>query len=185
MTYKYSICTSPRVALPALHARVRADDGVGRSEDSAYRRTSGSFTPLFLEKKTRYVPHGHIYLLFQVTAALRGYVLAEDVHAPHDAPLTATTNVDGYAVRCTSFSNQPPPANSSYSQAFACFFFVFLFLRHSQRPVGSLQSSDATYTPGRRACPIRTHLPHQHWRTSASRHRRCAHGRRHASAQYD
>ncbi|KAI0092134.1 MoaB/Mog domain-containing protein [Irpex rosettiformis] len=36
-----------------------------------------------------------------VTSALSGYILAEDVFAPNDAPRTATTNVDGYAVRST------------------------------------------------------------------------------------
>ncbi|KAI0700635.1 molybdenum cofactor biosynthesis protein [Cytidiella melzeri] len=40
-----------------------------------------------------------------VTPALRGYVLAEDVFAPHDVPRSATTNVDGYAVR----SSDTPP----------------------------------------------------------------------------
>ncbi|KAL1761154.1 MoaB/Mog domain-containing protein [Schizophyllum commune] len=36
-----------------------------------------------------------------VTAALRGHVLAENVHAPHDAPSSSTTSVDGYALRST------------------------------------------------------------------------------------
>ncbi|KAI0340818.1 molybdenum cofactor biosynthesis protein [Trametopsis cervina] len=39
-----------------------------------------------------------------VTPALRGHVIAEDVLAPHDAPRSPTTNVDGYAVR----SSDPP-----------------------------------------------------------------------------
>ncbi|TFK43891.1 hypothetical protein BDQ12DRAFT_675753 [Crucibulum laeve] len=36
-----------------------------------------------------------------VNHTLRGHVLAEDVYAPHDAPPTATTSVDGYALRST------------------------------------------------------------------------------------
>ncbi|KAH9948788.1 molybdenum cofactor biosynthesis protein [Amylocystis lapponica] len=36
-----------------------------------------------------------------VTARLRGYVLAEDVHAPQDIPRSQTTSVDGYALRST------------------------------------------------------------------------------------
>ena len=39
-----------------------------------------------------------------VTPDLRGSVLAEDIFAPQDVPATFTTNVDGYAVRCKSFS---------------------------------------------------------------------------------
>ena len=35
----------------------------------------------------------------QVSSALRGHVLAEDVTAPSDVPSTSTTNVDGYALR--------------------------------------------------------------------------------------
>lgn len=36
----------------------------------------------------------------QVTPALVGCVLAQDVYASHDVPATPTTNVDGYAVVC-------------------------------------------------------------------------------------
>ncbi|EFI27789.1 molybdenum cofactor biosynthesis protein [Coprinopsis cinerea okayama7 len=36
-----------------------------------------------------------------VDHTLRGYVLAEDVYAPHNVPPTPTTNVDGYAIRST------------------------------------------------------------------------------------
>ncbi|KAJ7880952.1 hypothetical protein B0H13DRAFT_2050012 [Mycena leptocephala] len=36
-----------------------------------------------------------------VTHELRGHVLAEDVYAPQNVPLTSTTNVDGYALRST------------------------------------------------------------------------------------
>ncbi|EIN11072.1 molybdenum cofactor biosynthesis protein [Punctularia strigosozonata HHB-11173 SS5] len=36
-----------------------------------------------------------------VTPALRGHILAEEVHAPQDVPANRTTNVDGYAVRST------------------------------------------------------------------------------------
>ncbi|KZT66051.1 hypothetical protein DAEQUDRAFT_489147 [Daedalea quercina L-15889] len=36
-----------------------------------------------------------------VTAQLKGHVLAEDVYAPQDVPLTFTTSVDGYALRST------------------------------------------------------------------------------------
>jgi gephyrin len=36
----------------------------------------------------------------QVTPALKGYVLAEDVLAPQNVPFTQTTSVDGYALRC-------------------------------------------------------------------------------------
>ncbi|KAJ3533926.1 hypothetical protein NMY22_g7136 [Coprinellus aureogranulatus] len=35
----------------------------------------------------------------KVDYTLRGYVLAEDIYAPSDAPPTATTSVDGYALR--------------------------------------------------------------------------------------
>ncbi|KAJ7721865.1 MoaB/Mog domain-containing protein [Mycena metata] len=36
-----------------------------------------------------------------VTHELRGHVLAEDVYAPQNVPLTSTTSVDGYALRST------------------------------------------------------------------------------------
>jgi gephyrin len=36
----------------------------------------------------------------QVTPALKGHVLAEDVLAPQNVPFTKTTSVDGYALRC-------------------------------------------------------------------------------------
>ncbi|KAI5123386.1 hypothetical protein M0805_006094 [Coniferiporia weirii] len=36
-----------------------------------------------------------------VTPSLKGSVLAEDVHAPHDVPISQTTNMDGYALRST------------------------------------------------------------------------------------
>ncbi|KAI0053668.1 molybdenum cofactor biosynthesis protein [Auriscalpium vulgare] len=39
-----------------------------------------------------------------VTPTLKGYVLAENVHAPQNVPYSKTTNVDGYAVRST----EPP-----------------------------------------------------------------------------
>ncbi|KAF9651619.1 hypothetical protein BDM02DRAFT_3138792 [Thelephora ganbajun] len=39
--------------------------------------------------------------LEKVSPALRGHVLAEDVIAPSNIPLTSTTNVDGYALRST------------------------------------------------------------------------------------
>lgn len=34
----------------------------------------------------------------QVEPSLTGHVLAEDINAPHQIPLTPTTNVDGYAI---------------------------------------------------------------------------------------
>ncbi|KAF6748996.1 molybdenum cofactor biosynthesis protein [Ephemerocybe angulata] len=37
----------------------------------------------------------------KVDHTLRGYILAEDIYAPQDAPLTSTTSVDGYALRST------------------------------------------------------------------------------------
>lgn len=40
----------------------------------------------------------------EVSASLRGHILAEDVHANADVPSTFTSNVDGYAVR----SSDPP-----------------------------------------------------------------------------
>jgi gephyrin len=39
----------------------------------------------------------------QVSPALKGYVLAEDVLAPQNVPFTYTTSVDGYALRCKPF----------------------------------------------------------------------------------
>ncbi|KAF7318396.1 Molybdopterin molybdenumtransferase [Mycena chlorophos] len=36
-----------------------------------------------------------------VNPALRGHVLAEDIHAPQNVPSTSTTSVDGYALRST------------------------------------------------------------------------------------
>lgn len=38
----------------------------------------------------------------QVGHKLTGYILAEDVYAPQNVPSTATTSVDGYALRCKS-----------------------------------------------------------------------------------
>ncbi|KAF5388108.1 hypothetical protein D9615_000748 [Tricholomella constricta] len=43
-----------------------------------------------LETQTHLVDHG-----------LKGHILASDVYAPQDAPLTSTTSVDGYALRST------------------------------------------------------------------------------------
>ncbi|TFY67664.1 hypothetical protein EVJ58_g1490 [Rhodofomes roseus] len=37
----------------------------------------------------------------EVTANIKGHVLAEDVYAPQDVPSTSTTSVDGYALRST------------------------------------------------------------------------------------
>ncbi|KAH9943178.1 molybdenum cofactor biosynthesis protein [Epithele typhae] len=37
----------------------------------------------------------------RVTSKLRGYVLAEDIFAPQNVPITHSTNVDGYALRST------------------------------------------------------------------------------------
>ncbi|KAK0461635.1 uncharacterized protein EV420DRAFT_1639932 [Desarmillaria tabescens] len=45
-----------------------------------------------------------------VTPSLAGYVLAQDVYAPHDVPATPTTNVDGYAVICDAID-----ANGTYT----------------------------------------------------------------------
>lgn len=36
----------------------------------------------------------------QVTPALAGNILGEDVHAPQNVPSSKTTSVDGYALRC-------------------------------------------------------------------------------------
>ena len=38
----------------------------------------------------------------QVTPRLRGHVIAEQVFAPQNVPITYSTNVDGYALRCRS-----------------------------------------------------------------------------------
>ncbi|CDO73824.1 hypothetical protein BN946_scf185015.g153 [Trametes cinnabarina] len=38
-----------------------------------------------------------------VTPDLRGHVIAEDVYALHNVPLSPSTNVDGYALRCKNF----------------------------------------------------------------------------------
>ena len=38
----------------------------------------------------------------KVGPSLAGYVLAEDVYAPHNIPSTQTTSVDGYALLCKS-----------------------------------------------------------------------------------
>lgn len=36
----------------------------------------------------------------QVTPALAGNILGEDVYAPQNVPSSKTTSVDGYALRC-------------------------------------------------------------------------------------
>lgn len=63
-----------------------------------------NISPLGTEKQlviddVNYIIHSSLIYL-QVTPALKGHVLAEDVFAPHNVPATATTSVDGYAVRC-------------------------------------------------------------------------------------
>ncbi|KAH9482211.1 Gephyrin [Psilocybe cubensis] len=52
----------------------------------------------------------------KVDHTLAGYILAEDVFAPHDVPLRPTTSVDGYAVSST-FPPGTYPVLTSYSSS--------------------------------------------------------------------
>ncbi|KAI0036741.1 molybdenum cofactor biosynthesis protein [Vararia minispora EC-137] len=59
--------------------------------DDAMQMIFSILKPLPLEKKL-------------VGPSLKGYVLAEDVYAPNNVPVTKTTSVDGYALRSTDRS---------------------------------------------------------------------------------
>jgi gephyrin len=52
------------------------------------------------------IPSTQLLIIKQVDHTLREYILGEDIYAPQDAPSAATTNVDGYALRCTCYPLQ-------------------------------------------------------------------------------
>ncbi|TEB32251.1 molybdenum cofactor biosynthesis protein [Coprinellus micaceus] len=54
----------------------------------------------------------------KVNHTLRGYVLAEGIHAPSDAPPTATTSVDGYALRSSDLPGVYKVVTSSTHKIF-------------------------------------------------------------------
>ena len=77
----------------------------------------------------------------QVTSKLRGYVIAEDVYAPQNVPITHSTNVDGYALRCESSTSVVFPQS---------------LIELSQRPTlpGSTPSSPPAHTSSLLPSPL-------------------------------
>ncbi|KAI0322530.1 MoaB/Mog domain-containing protein [Amylostereum chailletii] len=75
------------------------------SLDEALKAIMTELGPLPTEKRRVGLPvlnlPAIVLISNKVTAALKGYILAEDVHASQDVPFTQTTSVDGYALRST------------------------------------------------------------------------------------